>query len=61
MNKTWQNFKVFIPRKWIAALELLVLSVPQGHTIPSGATVITQKFSKHHCVNSIFDHGLKWV
>ena len=22
-------------------------------------SVINQKFSKHHCVNSVFDHGLK--
>ena len=33
----------FYSKGWIAALELLVLSAPQGHTIPSGATVITQK------------------
>ena len=28
------------------ALDMRVLSVPQGHTIPSGATVITEKISK---------------
>jgi len=28
------------------ALDLRVLSVPQGHTIPSGATVITENISK---------------
>ena len=56
---TISKFFCFGQEKWIAALELLVLSVPQGHTIPSGAIVITQKKFKTLYVNFVFYHGLK--
>ena len=44
----------FLFVKMDKALELQVISVPQGHTIPSGATVITDKISMPN-VSHLFD------